>query len=51
MNKRPSNAIFYVITSIIILLASYVVGNLLLQARQDPPFEETIEQEELNHTL
>ena len=35
MQKRPSNAIFYVIGSVLLLLGLYIGGNLILQARQD----------------
>lgn len=42
MQKRPSNAIFYVIGSILILFGIYIGGNLILQAGQEVVPEETI---------
>lgn len=35
MQKRPSNAIFYVVISIFLLLGIYIGGALILQAGQE----------------
>lgn len=42
MQKRPSNAIFYVIGSILILFGIYIGGSLILQVGQEVVPEEMI---------
>lgn len=46
MQKRPSNAIFYVIISIFLLLGIYIGGALILQARQGVAPEGAIGEDE-----
>ncbi|MBE9182904.1 hypothetical protein IQ268_30675 [Oculatella sp. LEGE 06141] len=37
MQKRPSNTLLYVVLSIVFILSIYIVGSLVLEARQDVP--------------
>jgi hypothetical protein len=46
MQKRPSNAIFYVIGSILLLFGIYIGGNLILQVRQEVAPEGALEEDE-----
>jgi hypothetical protein len=46
MQKHPSNAIFYVIISIFLLLGIYIGGTLILQARQEVAPEGALEEDE-----
>lgn len=43
--QRPSNAIFYVIGSILLLFGLYIGGTLILEARQEAELEGAIEED------
>jgi lipopolysaccharide export LptBFGC system permease protein LptF len=47
MKKHPSNAIFYVIGSILLVFGIYIAGSFVLQLRQSSPLDATTEKEGL----
>lgn len=51
MQKRPSNVIFYVVGSILLLFGIYIGGALILQARQEVTPEAIEEGEGFEDTI
>jgi hypothetical protein len=39
MGKRPSNTLFYVLISLLVLFGLYILGGLILDARQKDSLE------------
>ena len=39
MGQRPSNTLFYVLISLVVIFGLYIVGGFILDARQEDPLE------------
>jgi len=43
MSKRPSNNLFYILLSLLVLFGLYIFGSLLIEARDDETLEGSIQ--------